>query len=129
MNFSETSKVRLSSCHPDLQRLFCEVVVKYDCTILCGFRNEADQNQAFEDGTSTLQWPHGKHNKLPSLAVDAIPFPIDWADHRRVTHFAGYVQATADRLGIKIRWGGNFNSNNRMNDDKFLDSVHFELVT
>ena len=74
MNFSETSKVRLSSCHPDLQRLFCEVVVKYDCTILCGFRNEADQNQAFEDGTSTScrRWQLMRfHFRLIGLTIGA----------------------------------------------------------
>ncbi|MDX9730213.1 MAG: hypothetical protein RBT63_00445 [Bdellovibrionales bacterium] len=128
MNFSQRSKANLATCHEDLQRLFCEVVVKYDCTILEGHRGEAEQNAAFDRGDSKLQWPDGKHNKAPSLAVDVAPYPIDWKDLKRFAHFAGYVQATADRLGIKIRWGGDWNGDRNLTNDRFLDMVHFELV-
>lgn len=125
--FSERSKRNLEQCDLRLQELFEEVIKHYDCTVTCGFRNEADQNEAFENGRSKLQWPNSKHNKMPSKAVDVVPFPIDWKDSKRFIHFGGFVLGIAAKMGIKIRWGGDFNQN-KMFDDRFFDSPHFELI-
>jgi peptidoglycan L-alanyl-D-glutamate endopeptidase CwlK len=126
-SFSKSSDDKLNTCHPLLQTLFREVVKHYDCTIICGNRNEKDQNEAFARGFSKLKFPNSKHNSIPSLAVDCLPFPIQWNDKSRHLHFAGYVQATADRLGIKVRWGGNFDGDSNL-DNGFLDRPHWELV-
>jgi len=126
--FSKISEERLNTCHPLLQTLMREVVKNYDCTILCGHRNKEDQDKAFEGGFSKVKFPNSRHNQMPSLACDVLPFPIEWSDSRKHYHFAGYVQATADRLGIKIRWGGDFNQDGNLKNDRFLDIPHFELV-
>lgn len=126
--FSKISEERLNTCHPLLQTLMREVIKNYDCTILCGHRNKEDQDKAFEGGFSKVKFPNSRHNQMPSLACDALPFPIEWSDSRKHYHFAGYVQATADRLGIKIRWGGDFNQDGNLKNDRFLDIPHFELV-
>ena len=41
--------------------------------------------------------------------------------------FAGYVQGVAEQLGIKIRWGGDWDSDFDFKDQTFNDLVHFEL--
>lgn len=128
MTFGRRSIERLDTCHPDLQRLFYEVIKYYDCTILCGIRSKEDQDQAVREGRSKLLWPRSKHNVAPSLAVDVAPFPVDWSDHSRFYHFAGYVMATADRLGIKTRWGGDFSMDLKFKDEKFIDLPHWELL-
>lgn len=125
--FSKSSDDKLNTCHPLLQTLFREVVKHYDCTIICGHRGEKEQNEAFENGYSKLKFPMSKHNSMPSRAVDCLPFPIQWNDKSRHLHFAGYVQAVADRLGIKVRWGGNFDGDKNL-DNGFQDRPHFELV-
>lgn len=127
-SFSQSSYQRLKSCHPDLQKLFMRVVENYDCTIIEGYRNEEDQNAAFKAGKSKLQYPHGKHNQNPSLAVDVAPYPIDWSDLPRFYHFGGYVLAKAEELGITIRWGGDWDQDLSFSDQLFDDLVHFELV-
>lgn len=127
-NFSKVSKDRLDTCHPDLQRLFNEVVKHYDCTIICGHRGQVDQDKAFSEGKSKLKYPKGKHNSTPSRAVDVSPYPIDWNDSSRFILFAGFVKGIAASMGIKIRWGGDWNANNFMSDEKFSDRPHFELV-
>lgn len=131
-SYSKTSQEKLSTCHPDLQRLFMEVIKHYDCSILCGYRNEADQNDAFVRGASKKKYPDSKHNATPSLAVDVMPYPVNWSSSKenlcKLYHFVGYVKATADALGIKIRCGADFNSNGVFFDDKLVDAPHYEIV-
>ena len=129
--FSKISLDRLATCHPDLQRLFMKVIENYDCTILCGYRGQQEQDAAFAAGNSKLKYPNSKHNVNPSLAVDVMPCPVNWMDTRdnlcKIYHFIGYVKATADSLGIKIRSGSDFNRNGNLFDDKFRDLPHVEL--
>lgn len=127
--FGERSKKALDSAHPKLRQLFEEVVKTYDCAVLCGFRNETEQEDAFVKGFSKVQFPNSKHNSYPSLAVDVVPWPLDWKDERRFYHFGGYVLATATRLGIKIRWGGDWNGNMDFKDQRFHDLPHFEMLS
>lgn len=126
--FSKRSRDRLSTTHPNLQRLFTEVVKHFDCTILCGHRTKEEQNKAYAEGNSKLKWPRSKHNTKPSIAVDVIPYPIRWKDRERMHLFAGYVIGLAHSMGIGIRWGGDWDSDTEVNDNNFDDLVHFELV-
>lgn len=126
--FSQRSLERLSQCHPDLQRLFIEVIRKTDCVVLCGHRGEVEQNEAVKTGRSKTPWPKSKHNSLPSLAVDVAPYPIDWKAQDRFLELSKLVLSIAHTLGIKIRWGGDWNGNGRSDDEHFLDMPHFELV-
>ena len=126
-HFSDRSLERLATCHDNLQLLFREVVKHFDCTILQGHRGEDEQNEYFRTGRSKLQYPNSKHNQLPSLAVDVAPYPIDWSDTDRFYFFAGYVKGIADRMGISIRWGGDWDGDTQVRDQTFMDLPHFEL--
>lgn len=118
----------LSEAHPDLQRLFHEVIKHYDCTVIEGHRGEEEQNKAYHAGHSKLKFPQSKHNKMPSLAVDVCPYPIDWKDYKRFYYFGGLVKGIASQMGIKIRWGGDWDGDNQFTDQRFHDLPHFELV-
>ena len=132
--FGETSTKRLAECDNDLQVLFNEVVKNFDCTIVCGYRGKNEQDKAFSDGMSKLKFPDSLHNKLPSQAVDVIPYPVDWKNTNRMRLFAGYVLGTAKQLkkiGLiqhEIRWGGDWDSDTETNDQRFDDLPHFELI-
>lgn len=126
--FGKTSSERLVTCSYDLQILFRTVIIHRDCSILCGHRNEFDQNVAYKNGDSNLIFPYSKHNAIPSLAVDVAPYPIDWQDLHRFCEFAGYVNCIADQMRIKIRWGGDWDGDTATTDQKLMDFVHFELV-
>ena len=125
--------MKLQMCHPDLQTLFLEVIKTFDCTITCGHRGQAEQDAAYAAGNSKLKYPNGKHNKTPSLAIDAYPYPVDLKDTKRFYYFAGYVMATAQQLlangQIKsvIRWGGDWDQDTDIKDNTFNDLVHFEI--
>ena len=126
--FSRRSLSALSTAHPSLQKLFHEVVKYYDCTILEGHRNERDQNTAYANGYSKVQWPNGKHNKIPSLAIDAVPYPIRWTDLPAFYHFTGFVRGMAARMGIPVRCGVDWNGNFDLKDQTFVDFPHVELI-
>lgn len=126
--FGQKSKQRLGECHPDLQRLFNQVIKHYDCTVLCGFRDEATQNKAVAEKRSTKTFPHSKHNQFPSIAIDVVPYPIDWDDMQRFRHFAGFVEGMAMAMGIKIRSGGDWDSDRQFDDQRLIDMPHFELM-
>lgn len=125
--FSRKSHETLYTCHGYIQKVFEEVIKNYDCTILTGHRGEEYQTDVFRQGLSKLNWPDSKHNVQPSLAIDAAPYPIMWQDKKRFYHFAGYVLGIADKLGVTMRWGGDWDSDRDLNDQSFMDLVHFEL--
>ena len=126
--FSESSEAKLVTCDPRLQTLFRRIVEKYDCIILTGHRGEDDQDRAFRTGHSRLQWPDSPHNKVPAMAVDVAPYPLNWNDHDGFLHFSGYVLGVAATLGVDLRWGGDWNRNHNLKDQTFMDLVHFELM-
>jgi peptidoglycan LD-endopeptidase CwlK len=126
--FSDLSKQRLATCDKRIQGVFERVIATYDCTILEGHRNEADQEADYDAGKTELHWPHGKHNALPSKAVDAMPVPINWANREQIIMFAGFVLGTAQQMGIKLRWGGDWDGKRDPKLNKFSDMDHFELI-
>lgn len=129
--------------------LFNEVVRHRDCTILCGVRSKAEQDRLYNLKRSKLMWPNSKHNvRNPddlAMAVDVAPYFADqdpsiiWptAANTKLVYakecgiyynFAGYIQAVADRMGVKLKFGGDWNGNHRYTDQSFDDLVHWELV-
>ncbi len=133
--FTQISKDKLATCHPDLQTLFNEIIIYYDCTILEGYRNQVNQEKAFNSGHSKLHYPNSKHNTQPCMAVDAISYPINFDNENLSLWFGGYVVGIAQSLKSKglmsytIRWGGSWNGLGKLNSpEMFNDLDHFELV-
>lgn len=126
--FSIKSNSILDQAHPNLQRLFRKVVKHFDCSIICSHRGRVSQESAFENGKSKAHFGQSPHNFPPSLAVDVVPYPIDWQDVKRMVYFAGFVMATAQGMGIKITWGGDWDGDTNLSDNHFNDFPHFELT-
>lgn len=125
--YSNRSAIKLAECDERIQRVFNRVIETIDNTILVGYRDEATQEEMYDQGRSQLQYPNSMHNKLPSQAVDVAPYPIDWNDRERFTLFAGFVLGTAKEMGINLRWGGDWDKDWETADNSFDDLVHFEL--
>jgi peptidoglycan L-alanyl-D-glutamate endopeptidase CwlK len=123
--FSKRSLIQLESCHIVLQRLLRRVIERTDFTVICGFRNQSEQTKAYEAGASKLQFPHSKHNISPSLAVDCVPYPVDWNDMQRFIELATVVKEEwglmkeTEKLRYELVWGGDWLT--------FRDLPHFEL--
>ena len=125
--FGKTSREKLSTCHEDLQKVFNEVIKHVDCSVIEGHRNSARQNLLYAEGKTKVEYPNGRHNASPSRAADVVPYPVDWSDRERFHLFAGFVIGIAQSMGVKLRWGGDWNMNFEVDDNKFDDFPHFEL--
>ena len=137
--FGKASKTKLATCDQRLQLICNDAIEIFDFTIVEGHRNKADQDRAFAQGKSKLKWPKGKHNTLPSMAVDIAPvyyengiMKIDWSDTIAFGRLMGVVQACAYKRGIKVRFGLDWDADqlsvNRDPTESFLDAPHVELV-
>lgn len=127
--FSKHSRKILNTCHPKIQSVFDEVVKTIDCRAISGRRDEDEQNELYRTGKSQLRYPDSYHNKSPhSKAVDIVPYPIDWSDRERFTLFAGFVLGIAEGKGIAMIWGGDWNGDFRVSDNRFDDFAHFQLL-
>jgi len=137
--FSQTSLERLATCDLRLQEIAHQVITVIDFTVIEGHRGEAAQNEAFRTGKSKLRWPHGKHNAMPSKALDIAPVyyntgkaQIDWNDLVAFGRLMGAFQMVAAIKGYRLRfgldWDGDFRSVNRDPGESFLDAPHVEIV-
>ena len=148
--YSERSQKAFDSCHPDIQKvlLYIKEVLQIDHTVLEGHRGEERQNKLFyaNPPKTHVKWPDGEHNVSPSNAVDVIPYTrlpnrfggIHWHDkdpnareqyYREMVRFAAIFQMVALlKFGIKTRWGGDWDKDWSLMDNKFNDYPHHELV-
>ena len=125
--FGRKSKERLNTCDSKLQKVFNEVIKHVDCSVLEGHREKDRQNKLYEEGKTKVKYPNGRHNRQPSSAVDVTPYPVDWEDRERQTLFAGFVIGVASQMDINIRWGGDWDQDFQVIDNRFDDFPHFEL--
>jgi peptidoglycan L-alanyl-D-glutamate endopeptidase CwlK len=131
--FGKQSQDILYQLHPDLQRLLNEAIKYVDIHLLCGFRGEKDQNEAYASGASEKQWPNSKHNRIPSLAVDLVPWysetpHINWSDEEGMYLLIGFLKGLSIAMGIKIRSGADWDNDYSTKDQKFHDIDHIELM-
>ncbi len=127
---SEFSLGHLETCDPRLQHCVRKVAEIYDIRVLEGRRTWARQRQLKMEGKTKLDPPASKHNSPTdgdidylSLAVDVVPYPIDWSDSKRFIYLAGLMIATANELGFTLRWGGNWNMDMVIIDDQRFDDL------
>jgi len=153
MELSNRSKKSLESSHPDLQTIFYHVnkTIDFPFEVIYGHRTPDEQFELYKKGRKKQgnTWvvidrkqvvtncdgflKKSNHNAFPSMAVDALPLPINWKKTRQLTYYAGVVMGIAEMLydmGMithKLRWGGDWNENNDPEDETFVDQPHFEL--
>lgn len=127
--FGPASRAQLQTCDARLVRVLerALAISPVDFRVLVGHRGEHDQHMAFLNGTSKLDWPHGKHNAWPSLAADVAPVPIQWADKEAFIYLAGAIMAAAKLEDVPLRYGGDWNMDGRMLAERFRDLGHVEL--
>jgi peptidoglycan L-alanyl-D-glutamate endopeptidase CwlK len=114
-----------------LQRVLDRVLHEAaDISLIEGFRDKKTQNAYYLDRVSKVMWPNSKHNKKPSRAVDFQPYPMPhktevlWAS---LAYVAGRAIQIGVEEGVSIRWGGDWDGDGCLNDEKFHDLFHLEI--
>ena len=136
LTFGTASSKHLDEMHPALAYVFREALAYgvMDFSIIEACRDQARQNRLYNLKKSMVIWPHSKHNLKPGdklvSAGDAVPW-INGKESWNKLHccvLAGVILAAAAKLGIKIRWGGNWDQDlEPITDQDFQDLVHYEL--
>ena len=128
--FGSSSQAKLATCSIKLQELLNEVVKHHDCKVISGHRTLKEQMELYDLGRSTKDGVErkSKHQTRPSKAVDVVPYPVDWEDLERFRAFGGFVLGVASQMDIRIRWGGDWDSDWMFTDQRFIDMPHFEIV-
>jgi peptidoglycan L-alanyl-D-glutamate endopeptidase CwlK len=127
VSLSKASEARLSTCHPELQRLFRAVAEEREIVVVEGHRAPARQREKYNEGLTLAL--HGPHNDRPARAADVAPKPLNWGDIEAFRELGAFVLRKAEEMGIKVRWGGNFRKRNAKGElVPFFDGPHYELL-
>ena len=94
-----------------------------------------EQNEYYRTGRSQIEWPDSKHNKDPALAFDLAPWipgrGIPWNDRASFCYLAGRIMGEADRQGVELTWGGDWDKDGYIVtqdvNESFFDAGHFEI--
>ena len=123
-HFGKRSKQRLKGVDIKLQHILRRLVKIMDLTIIEGLKTQERQNELVAKGASKTKY--SKH--IEGKDVDVAPYPIDWEDRERFHYMGGMLRGIAHELDIKIRWGGDWDSDGEIADNSFDDLVHVELI-
>jgi peptidoglycan LD-endopeptidase CwlK len=141
------SRAALDTCDHRIVMVAERAIKIIDYSVTQGYRSVEEQQEFFSRGRKQLpsgEWVvvdqskvitkidgikiKGMHNHSPSLAIDVVPFPIDWANRARFTLLAGIFLGIAHEKGVKLRWGGAWKGDFTLPKQTFDDLPHFELV-
>jgi len=138
--FSTKSKLKLATCHPDLQVIMNAAIKasQVDFGIAEGHRSLEKQLEYFRTGKSKLNGTtsKSKHQGMPSEAVDIYPYVNGKADYSQTSlcFLGGLICGIAADLFergevmYRLRWGGNWDKDGEViTDQSFDDLPHFEL--
>ncbi len=135
--FGTASRANLSTANSTLQGIAAEVLLIKDHSIIKGHRNQIDQDYAHQKGNSKLKWPHGKHNGLPSNAIDVRTFPVPVGNHNQTAeqmlredqlYLLGLYVGVAFALGTTLRTGADWDRDGEIADNGFDDFFHVETI-
>jgi peptidoglycan L-alanyl-D-glutamate endopeptidase CwlK len=150
------SLARLKGVHPQLARVVQGAIekTKQDFMVLEGVRSKetmweywgkgrtASQCRAAgvpekyaKPGLAKVTWlnnPLGSNHRIMAdgfgHAVDLCPFPVDWNDAAKFDAIADAMFAAAKELGVKIRWGADWDQDGNPRERGETDSPHFEVA-
>jgi len=148
-SFGRKSNKKIEECHGDWRTIMDEVIKVIDTSVYEGHRPVQRQQDLYAIGR-TVELDRkpvtkvdgvrikGKHNYYPSLALDCAPYPIDFTSKsKKVARFyylAGVIIGIANKLKEEnkitttVRWGGDWDRDNKFDDQTFDDLCHFELI-
>ena len=121
--FGKRSRQNLKGVNAKLVNVLNTLIKIMDVTVIEGVRSKERQAELLEKGATKVKYSRHMEGK----AVDIAPYPIDWKDRERFHYMGGMVRGIGKQLGVKIRWGGDWDSDGEIKDNNFDDLVHVEI--
>jgi peptidoglycan L-alanyl-D-glutamate endopeptidase CwlK len=121
--FGKRSRERLKGVDARLVNVLNELIKIMDVTIIEGLRSKERQEQLLAQGKTKTKY--SKH--IEGKAVDLAPYPINWEDREMFHYMGGMLRGIGKAMGVNIRWGGDWDSDGDIHDNKFDDLVHVEI--
>jgi len=121
--FGKRSRERLKGVDSKLVNVLNELIKIMDVTIIEGLRSKERQQELLAQGKTKTKY--SKH--ITGKAVDLAPYPIDWNDREMFHYMGGMLRGLGKAMNVNIRWGGDWDSDGDINDNKFDDLVHVEI--
>ena len=144
--FGTRSEAQLQTCDPLLDSVMRKALKMSDVDfgIVQGARSIEEQRDYFRKGNSKVN-PDGYIGNLPALyaaakhitgpgmrysrACDIVVSGAKAYDIPTLCYIAGVVLTCAKYMGVKVRWGGNWDADSEIiTDQTLVDAVHFELM-
>lgn len=130
MSLTERDMLRLQGVNGDLVRVVKHAAGLIPLTVIEGVRTRERQAELYAVGRTKPGIPstwtlNSKH--CDGLAVDLAPLPLDWTNRASFLALAGAMFAASQRIGVAIRWGGDWDGDGVIGERGESDLVHFEL--
>ena len=129
---SQKDRQKLIKADDKLQLLVFEVSTQMNIIVIEAHRSVERQAKLYAEGKTKVK--HSKHNYIPSRAIDIAPYYkngnkiVPWDDHRPFYFLGGLMMRSAKLHNIKLRWGGDWDSDTDFADQTYNDLVHYELI-
>ncbi len=130
---SKRSLDNLKGVNPDLVRVVKRAIeiTKVDFMVIEGLRTKEKQAALYAQGrtkpgdivTKTLSSKH-----ITGHAVDLLAEPYDWKETKNFDAVSEAMFSAAKELGVKIRWGADWDMDGRARERGESDSPHFEMI-
>ena len=121
--FGRKSRERLKGVDARLVNVLNELIKIMDVTIIEGVRSAERQAELLEKGATKVKYSRHMEGK----AVDLAPYPIDWNNRDGFYYMGGMIRGIAQQMGLKVRFGGDWDSDGDTKDNSFDDLVHVEI--
>ena len=103
-----------------------------DFMVIEGLRTQARQDELWAQGRTKpgaiVTWTKDASSHGTGHAVDVCPYPVDWTDLKKFDAIATAMFAAAAELGVKLRWGADWDQDGKARERGESDSPHFELA-
>ena len=138
-SLSQRSLKNLEGVHPNLVAVVKRAIeiTEQDFVVIEGVRTQARQDELWAQGRTKpgpiVTWTkdassHGIGKDGYGHAVDICPFPVDWNDLSKFDAIYVAMMAAAQELGVRLRYGGDWDMDGKLREKGEMDSPHFELA-
>lgn len=138
-SLSQRSLKNLEGVHPSLVAVVKRAIeiTEQDFVVIEGVRTQARQDELWAQGRTKpgpiVTWTkdassHGIGKDGYGHAVDICPYPVDWNDISKFDAIYVAMMAAAQELGVRLRYGGDWDMDGKLREKGEMDSPHFELA-